>query len=81
MKGSSPANVVAALTEEPRAQLLDIRSAADVKAEGSPDLKGTKRRALSLPYSRVGYTAALRTFRKMSLQSCNIVTVQLMDDI
>lgn len=53
VKGSSPGNVVATLTEESRAQLLDIRSAADVKAEGSPDLKGTKRRALSLPYTRV----------------------------
>lgn len=53
VKGTSPANAVSTLMSEPSAQLLDIRPAAAVKAEGSPVLKGAKRRTISLPYTRV----------------------------
>lgn len=52
-KSTTPANVLKALAEEPRAQLVDIRAAGTVKAQGTPDLSSTKRRLLSLPYTRV----------------------------
>ncbi len=52
-KSSSAANVLAALTEEPRAVLLDIRASAAAKAAGTPDLRATKRRAVTLPFTRV----------------------------
>lgn len=53
-KSTSPANVLKALAEEPRTQLVDIRAAGTVKTQGTPDLSSTKRRLLSLPYTRVG---------------------------
>ena len=52
-KSTTPANVLKALAEEPRTQLVDIRAAGTVKTQGTPVLSSTKRRLLSLPYTRV----------------------------
>jgi hypothetical protein len=53
-KGTSAGNALSALAEEPRTQLVDIRSPAAVKAQGTPDLSATRRRSLSLPFTKVG---------------------------
>ena len=53
-KGTSASNALSALAEEPRTQLVDIRSPAAVKAQGTPDLSATRRRSLSLPFTKVG---------------------------
>lgn len=59
-KGTSPSNVLKALADEPRTQLVDIRSPAAVKAQGKPDLSATRRRLLSLPYTRVSFCVTHR---------------------
>ena len=33
---------------------MDIRSKAEVKEQGAPDLKAVKRKTISLPYTQVG---------------------------
>lgn len=39
-----------ALTTDEKTVLVDIRSKADVKVEGTPDIRATKKKLLSLPY-------------------------------
>ncbi|XP_051145435.1 rhodanese-like domain-containing protein 4, chloroplastic [Andrographis paniculata] len=46
----SAKNAYAKLSEDPNAQLLDIRLAADIRQEGSPDLKGLKKKPVAIVY-------------------------------
>lgn len=53
VKVTSPARAFEALEQNPKVILLDIRSKAEVKEAGSPDLKSIKRKLVSLPYTQV----------------------------
>lgn len=50
VKLTNPAKALEAL-EDSRVILVDIRSKAEIKAQGTPDLKSVKRSAVSLPYT------------------------------
>ena len=52
-KGTSPANALEALTEDRSVLLVDIRSQADVKEEGSPALNRVAGKSISLPFTNV----------------------------
>jgi hypothetical protein len=52
-KATTPANTFQALQDDERVLLVDIRSKADVKASGAPDLRPIKRKSISLPYTNV----------------------------
>lgn len=47
---SSPAAILKLLESDANAQIIDIRNKEAVKEAGSPDLKGTKKSLISLPY-------------------------------
>lgn len=51
VKPTSVARTLEALEEDPRVTLVDIRSKAEIKAQGSPDLRAVKRSAVSLPFT------------------------------
>jgi chitinase domain-containing protein 1 len=51
-EGAKPTSVertLQALADDPRVLLVDVRSRAEAKAQGAPDLRAVKRKALSLP--------------------------------
>ena len=53
VKGVSAAKALDALANNPSAVIIDLRSKADVKEEGSPDLRSVKARLTSLPFTKV----------------------------
>ena len=53
VKATNVERTLQALAEDPRVVLVDIRSKADIKAQGSPDLKSVKRSPTSLPFTSV----------------------------
>ena len=59
VQGASPANALQLLQSDKDAIILDIRSKSEVREQGQPDLKGTKKSLVSIPYSPpAGPTAA-----------------------
>jgi hypothetical protein len=52
-KAVTPEQALAALAEDPRVVLVDIRSTAEIKAQGAPNLRSVKRKLVSLPYTKV----------------------------
>jgi hypothetical protein len=52
--GTSAEQAIEALSSDVRTVLLDVRSKADVKADGAPDIRATGRKLLSLPFLVVG---------------------------
>lgn len=48
-KATTPDRALTALAEDARVVLVDIRAKAEIKAQGSPDLRPVKRSAVSLP--------------------------------
>ena len=53
VKTTSVARTLQALEEDPRVVLVDIRSRAEIKQQGSPDLRSIKRSATVLPFTNV----------------------------
>lgn len=53
MRGISAAAAFEALAEEEALVAIDIRSSADVKASGTPDLRSTKKPLKAVPFSKV----------------------------
>ncbi len=53
VKGVSAAKALDELANNPSAVIIDLRSKADVKEEGSPDLRSVKARLTSLPFTKV----------------------------
>lgn len=53
VKPTSVARALQALEEDPRVILVDVRNKAEVKAQGSPDLRSVKRSAVSLPFTSI----------------------------
>ena len=51
LKPTSVAKTIQALEEDPRVVLVDIRSRAEIKEQGAPNLKSIKRTAATLPYT------------------------------
>lgn len=51
LKPTSPEKALEALEGDSRVILIDIRSRAEVKEQGSPDLRAVKRSAVSVPYT------------------------------
>ncbi len=58
VQGVSAARALAVLKDEDPVVFLDIRSAADFKSQGSPDLSSIKKAAIRLPFTKVGHAAA-----------------------
>ena len=54
VKGVSAAKALDELANNPSAVIIDLRNKADVKEEGSPDLRSVKARLNSLPFTKVG---------------------------
>lgn len=52
VKMTNPAKALEAL-EDSRVILVDIRSKAEIKLQGNPDLKAVKRSALSIPFTKL----------------------------
>lgn len=52
VKSTTVERTLQALSEDPRVLLVDVRSKGEVKAQGSPDLRAVKRKALSLPLAQ-----------------------------
>lgn len=52
VKMTNPAKALEAL-EDSRVVLVDIRSKAEIKLQGNPDLKAVKRSALSIPFTKL----------------------------
>jgi rhodanese-related sulfurtransferase len=52
-KPTSVAKALGALADNPAVILVDVRSAAEAKAAGAPDLRATKRKAAAVPLTRV----------------------------
>jgi rhodanese-related sulfurtransferase len=50
VQNTSPQAALKVLTDDPDAQLVDIRSRAEASADGSPDLKGTRKSIITAPY-------------------------------
>ena len=53
IKATSVERTYQALQEDPRVKLVDIRSKAETKEQGSPDLRPIKKTAVVLPYTSV----------------------------
>lgn len=53
VKTTSVARTIQALEEDPRVVLVDIRSRAEIKQQGSPDLRSIKRSATVLPFTNL----------------------------
>jgi chitinase domain-containing protein 1 len=53
VKPTSVARTIQALEEDPRVVLVDVRSRAEIKQQGSPDLRSVKRSATVLPYTNL----------------------------
>lgn len=53
VKPTSVERTLQALQEDPRVKLVDIRSKAETKEQGSPDLRSIKKSATVLPYTSV----------------------------
>jgi len=53
VKPTSVARTIQALEEDPRVALIDVRSRAEIKQQGSPDLRSIKRSATVLPFTNV----------------------------
>jgi chitinase domain-containing protein 1 len=53
VKTTSVARTIQALEEDPRVVLVDIRSRAEIKQQGSPDLRSIKRTATVLPFTNL----------------------------
>ncbi len=70
-KGVPVATALEALAAEERCLLLDIRSKEDVKAQGSPNLKGvSKRGAVALPYTSVSHSACAGSCEGLCTPAC-----------
>lgn len=53
VKTTSVARTIQALEEDPRVVLVDVRSRAEIKQQGSPDLRSIKRSATVLPFTNL----------------------------
>ena len=50
LQSTSPSQALETLKKQPDAQLVDIRMPNDARQQGSPDLKGTGKSIISMPY-------------------------------
>lgn len=50
---TSAARAVEALSQDERVLLVDIRDKETVRTAGTPDIRATKKKLLSLPYTKV----------------------------
>lgn len=82
VKPTSVENTYAALENDPRVILVDIRNRAEIKAQGSPDLRSVKRSAVSVPFTNVvkgevevneNFAAKFSTIKNISEESLVIL--------
>ena len=64
-KGTSAANALEALQEDSSVLLVDIRSQASVKEDGSPALGRVAGKSLSLPFTKVRRVCFLSSLHLM----------------
>ena len=82
-QGVSAARALTILETEDPVVFVDIRSGADCKSQGSPDLASIKKAAMRLPFTKVsmpGYSHALSTFVSHCTLYDNMLSQCLIND-
>ena len=60
VKQVNAVGAVEGLTSDPNTVLVDIRSREEVKEQGNPNLSSTKKKAITLPFTRVNSHSACK---------------------